>query len=154
MENYIAYHGTDKVFLSFKANQEKKSNGTNGGIWFSSSPVVAESYTACGSYNKEYYLKALTNGDRLGNSIGNSSILKVKLSFVNPLIFDAKLNKSGNLTNDRENKFTIADLFNLAVKNGNDGVIVKNVDDCGSYVNQENVFSTIYGVIKESQVLC
>ena len=152
MKTITAYHGTDKTFSELKINQEKRSNGTNGGIWFSSSAVVAESYTKCGAYNEKAYKNALINGDITGESIGNSSIIKVKLNFSNPLIYDAAFNESGDLTNDWNNRTTIADIFNLAIQKGNDGVIINNVDDCGAYVKNENRFSTIYGIISEKQI--
>lgn len=143
-----AFHGTDRVFEDLKTNQEKRSAGTNGGLWFSSSPIVAASYTDFGGYNEKAYLKALEN-----KIAGNSSIIKTKILFSNPLIFDAKFNESGDLENNWSNRITIADLFTKALKNGNDGVIVSNVDDCGSYVSSENKYSTIYGIVNENQIL-
>lgn len=147
MNTFTAFHGTDRVFETLKTNQEKRSAGTNGGLWFSSSSVVAQSYTDFGSYNEKAYLKALEC-----KKAGNSSIIKVEISFSNPLIFDANFNESGDLENNWNNRITIADLFTKAIENGNDGVIVLNVDDCGSYVSSENKFSTIYGIVSENQI--
>lgn len=168
MTTVIGFHGTDKVFDKFSTDVEKRSAGTAGGFWFSDCPYVAHTYTNHAGYNEKAYLKALEKGDIFGESIGNSSIIKVKISFSNPLIFDANGNKSGDLTGLREtNKhevcqglikcFTIADLFNQAIKNGHDGVIVYNVEDIGGssgYLWDEkgNLLSTIYGVKSESQI--
>lgn len=151
MTTLTAFHGTDRVFENFSFDSEKRSAGTNGGIWFSSSSIVAESYTNAGGYNEKAYMKALVNGDIFGDSIGNSSIIKCELSFSNPMVFDAKGNDAGDVYGDRT-KITIAHLFEQALLNGFDGLIVNNVDDCGSYVKAENRFSTIYGVACISQI--
>jgi len=58
------------------------------------------------------------------------------------------MSESGNL----ENGITIADLYGTAVENGNDGIIVYNVDDCGNYVSSKDKFSTILGIVSESQI--
>ncbi|AEW85883.1 MULTISPECIES: hypothetical protein [Flavobacterium] len=163
-----AYHGTDRVFDQFSLNAEKRSHGTKGGIWFSSCPCVAHSYTNHAAYNEKYYIKALKHGDINGESIGNSSIIKCKLFFLNPLYFDAKGNHSGDLTGLRKVKphevccglikpITMADLFLDAVERGHDGVIVENVEDLGgfSFMIKEkgSALSTIYGVVSPEQIV-
>lgn len=168
MVEVIGFHGTDKVFDKFDSKAEKRSTGTNGGFWFSDCPYVAHTYTNHAGYNEKAYLKALKNGDLFGESIGNSSIIKAKIVFQKPFIFDADGNSSGDLTGMRKtnnhevsqglvNCFTISDLYIEAIENGYDGIIVKNVEDiggCSGYLWEEkgSLLSTIYGVKTKKQI--
>lgn len=168
MITVVGFHGTDKVFDNFSLSVEKRSAGTYGGVWFSSCPYVAHTYTNHAAYNEKSYIKALINGNIFGESIGNSSIIKAELTFKNPLIFDAKGNDAGDLTglrktNNYEVSFgilktiTMASIFNDAIEQGHDGVIIKNVEDiggCSGYLIKEkgNLLSDVYGVVSVNQI--
>lgn len=143
-EPLVVYHGTDMDFNEFSNKLKQRSAGTKGGFWFTDNSSLAESYTEFGNYNKEAYERALKYGDIYGNSIGNSSIMPVYLSIKNPLIIDAKGQKSGNI-----NGKTISDLFNDAINNGNDGVIINNVEDSGNF---KNIIGNVYGVFSPTQI--
>lgn len=140
----VVYHGTDMDFNEFSNKSKQRSAGTKGGVWFTDNSSLAESYTEFGNYNKEAYERALKYGDIYGNSIGNSSIMPVYLSIKNPLIIDAKGQKSGNI-----NGKTISDLFNDAINDGNDGIIINNVEDSGNF---KNIIGNVYVVFSPTQI--
>ena len=161
MNTYKAYHGTDKIFSEFSNNVEKRSAGSDGGFWFSENPLVANSYCISNTIRQDVYFDFIKSEE-----IDASQIIIVNIIFKNPLVFDAKGNDSGDLYGYRKNDdkkwlvgagqiecYTIADLFNKAINDGYDGVIVHNCYDSGNmWANLPKNGSTIFGIKSCNQI--
>lgn len=141
---YSAFHGSRiKNIVVFRPRDEKN------GMYFSSQPVVAGTYTG---------------KQRTGR------VYKARLNFRNPLIVDAAggswkdLSKSVVLTQDGMPSFTVAQLFGYANaftdklaaavrKSAFDGIIVRNVVDvAGGAKKSETIPSDIYIALQPTQI--
>jgi len=107
----VVYHGTDKDFTKFK-NQTQRQAG--GGFFFTSSAEQASDFSGVQrGYNKP-------------------NVMPVHLALQNPKTVDFKGQRYS------PSKFEV--IVNNARKNGNDGVIIKNVTDRGGVGNQYIAF--------------
>lgn len=141
---YSAFHGSRiKNIVVFRPRDEKN------GMYFSSQPVVAGTYTGKKRTGRVY---------------------KARLNFRNPLIVDAAggswkdLSKAVVLTQDGMPSFTVAQLFGYANaftdklaaavrKSAFDGIIVRNVVDvAGGAKKSETIPSDIYIALQPTQI--
>lgn len=141
---YSAFHGSRiKNIVVFRPRDEKN------GMYFSSQPVVAGTYTG---------------KQRTGR------VYKAHLNFSNPLIVDAaggnwsNLSKARSITQDGTPGFTVEQLFGYANsftdklaaavrKSAFDGIIVRNVVDvAGGAKKSETIPSDIYIALQPTQI--
>lgn len=112
----VVYHGTTANFESFDNKYFGKGKGSSykgkGNFFFTDAPLLASDYAKAQDYEMDYY----------GAS---PNVIPAYLNFLNPLTVDAKGMGFGAV-----NEKAVLD----AKKNGNDGVIIKNVlDRAGDY---------------------
>jgi len=137
-DEVIVYHGTTRKFNKFdssKLGEATKSGDTaKSGFWFTDDISTAKSYARAENERKVDELLRSNNvkeAQKLENDIANnkdSKYLKtIELSYKKPFVIDAE----GVNFHDYEDE--IKDAIKIAKSNGNDVLIVKNLNDNADY---------------------
>ena len=131
------FHGTTRDFKKFDSSRLGEATGSKtakAGFWFTDDADTANSYSK--AENEKRVGELLEQGKRkaaeqLENNIfanRDSRVLKeVTLELENPKIIDVKKDGVGQRYNDAKEEINKA--IAIAKRNGNDGLIVKNLSD-------------------------
>ena len=137
------YHGTNVKFDAFDKSKRGVSTGAKSaekGFWFVDSEDVARGY---GEYASEKPVRDILEQIKVEERKGNwdkvdeltARAEEISSRYADPVVIRANLNLKNPMVYDAEGKGFLAtdkqvnDLIDEALKNGNDGLIIKNLRD-------------------------
>lgn len=137
------YHGTNVEFNTFdkaKLGVSTKAKSAEKGFWFVDNKDVAKGY---GEYASEKPVRDILDQIKIEEKKGNwdrANELTIKAEelsaeYANPIVIEARLNLKNPMVYDAKGKGFLAtdkkvnDLIDKAIKKGNDGLIIKNLED-------------------------
>jgi hypothetical protein len=122
----VVYHGTSKPISAFRRKEGGRA------IWFTDSSPTAETYAGA------------------PEGIVGANVVPSYVTMKNPMVFDAE-GATWDSLSYKGKRVSTDDLAEMAEEAGNDGLIVRNIQDDNDYI-QGNPPSDHYAVFKPTQI--